>query len=61
MAMTQSWQQWQHDVVRLLRTDFHEVLQEIGIDDIDWPSWRIFFIEGRTPRAAVDRALERDL
>lgn len=58
---TESWAQWQQDVLALLRADFQEALHQISLDDIDWPSWRLFFIEGRSPRAAVDRALERDL
>jgi hypothetical protein len=55
-----SWNQWQEAVIELLRADFNEVLQHIGLDEVDWPAWRIFYNEGRTPRAAVDRALERD-
>lgn len=54
------WVQWQHAVLALLRADFAEVLQFIGMDEVDWDSWRIFYIEGRTPRSAIDRALERD-
>jgi hypothetical protein len=58
----QSWAQWQAEVVDLLRGDFEEILrQHISIEDVDWPAWRTFFLEGRSPRAAVDRALERDL
>jgi hypothetical protein len=55
-----SWQKWQEAVVELLRTDFDEVLQHIGLDEVDWPAWRTFYNEGRTPRAAIDRALEQD-
>jgi hypothetical protein len=33
----------------------------IGLEDIDWPSWRVFFQQGKSPRAAIERALERDL
>ncbi len=57
----QSWTQWQREVLTLLRQDFQEVLRHISLDDIDWPSWRNFYLQGRTPRAAIDRALERDL
>ena len=57
----QSWNEWQQDVLSLLRADFQEVLHEIGIDDVDWSTWHAFFIQGRSPRAAVDRAMERDL
>jgi hypothetical protein len=55
-----SWNQWQEAVVELLRSDFNEVLQHIGLDEVDWAAWRTFYNEGRTPRAAIDRALERD-
>ncbi len=57
----QSWTQWQREVVTLLRQDFREILRHISLDDIDWPAWRAFYLQGRTPRAAIDRALERDL
>jgi hypothetical protein len=59
-AIAGSWTQWQEAVVELLRADFNEVLQHIGLDEVDWPAWRAFYNEGRTPRAAIDRALERD-
>jgi hypothetical protein len=59
-AVWNSWTQWQETVVALLRTDFNESLRHIGFDEVDWPSWRVFYNEGRTPRAAINRALERD-
>jgi hypothetical protein len=55
-----SWTQWQEAVVELLRADFNEALNAIGFDEVDWDSWQAFYREGRTPRAAIDRALERD-
>jgi hypothetical protein len=55
-----SWAQWQNAVLAQLRADFSEVLQFIGMEEVDWDSWRNFYIEGRTPKSAVDRALERD-
>jgi hypothetical protein len=55
-----SWVQWQNAVLALLRADFAEVLQFIGMEEVDWDSWRNFYIEGRSPKSAVDRALERD-
>jgi hypothetical protein len=55
-----SWAQWQYAVLMQLRADFAEVLQLIGMDEVDWDSWRNFYNEGRTPKSAVDRALERD-
>lgn len=56
-----AWTQWQIDVVALLEKDFVETLQQISMDDIDWPSWHAYFLQGKSPRAAIDRALERDL
>jgi hypothetical protein len=56
----QPWIQWQQSVVRLLRAEFNEALQHIGFDEVDWASWRAFYDEGRSPKAAIDRALERD-
>ena len=47
-------------MLALLRADFAEVLRFIGMEEVDWDSWRNFYIEGRTPKSAVDRALERD-
>ena len=60
-ATVLGWLQWQLGVVAVLRADFVGILQEITLDDVDWDAWRNFYIEGRTPRASVDRALERDL
>ncbi len=56
----QSWEEWQREVVALLQCDFEEALHHISIEDIDWPSWSNFYIQGRSPRAAIERALERD-
>jgi hypothetical protein len=55
------WQRWQTEVVSLLRGYLHGELAAIDFEDVDWPSWRPFFVQGRSPRAAVDRALERDI
>ena len=57
----QSWVQWQNEVVAMLGAELEEALHHVSSDDIDWTAWRNFYLEGRSPRAAVDRALERDL
>jgi hypothetical protein len=57
----QTFMQWQYEVVAILRGDFEELLRDISLDDVDWASWHAFYVEGRSARAAVDRALERDL
>ena len=59
--LVQGWAEWQSDVLAILRRDFREVLDQISLQDVDWPAWLRFYLEGRTPSAAVDRALERDL
>jgi hypothetical protein len=50
-----SWTRWQETVVQLLQDDF-----AVEFDEVDWGSWRIYYEQGRTPKAAIDRALERD-
>jgi hypothetical protein len=60
-VVNQQWRRWQAEVVTLLRSDFHGELAAIAVDDVDWPSWHPFFVQGRSPRAAIDRALERDV
>ena len=56
-----TWIEWQHEVVAILRRDFQEALDQISLEDVDWAAWLRLYLEGRTPVAAVDRALERDL
>lgn len=60
-AATDSWYDWQRDVVEVIRHDFSEILIEVGENDIDWDAWRPLYEEGRSARAAVDRAFVRDL
>jgi hypothetical protein len=57
----QNWVQWQAEVLAELGTELEEVLHYVSMEDVDWSSWRNYYLEGRSPRAAVDRALERDL
>jgi hypothetical protein len=57
----QPWTQWQREIVTLLRSDFDHSLQDISLEGIDWISWRAFYEQGKSPRAAIERALERDL
>jgi len=58
---SKTWEEWQSEIVTLLQKDFEEALRHISIDDIDWPSWHAFYIQGKSPRAAIERALERDI
>jgi len=59
--MYQPWAQWQAEVVATLGIELGEVLDPVSVDDVDWVAWYGLYLEGRTPRAAVNRALERDL
>jgi hypothetical protein len=58
---TLTWTEWQNEVVAHLQGDFEELLQHISLEDVDWASWLQFYRQGRSPRSAVDRAMERDL
>lgn len=60
-SLTQTWAELQRDVVAILQRDFREALDHISLEDVDWPAWVRFYLEGRSASAAVDRALERDL
>ncbi len=56
-----SWPQWQRAVLLALQTELQDIAHHLRLDDVDWASWQIFYEQGRTPRSAVARALERDL
>jgi hypothetical protein len=53
------WSEWQSEIVRLLRCDFLRELQDITLDDVDWLSWQRYYVQGKSPRQAIERALER--
>jgi hypothetical protein len=57
----ETWTQWQNEVVMLFRSDFEDLLGHISIDEVDWPAWRVYYQQGRSPRSAIERALELDL
>jgi len=56
-----SFEDWQEQVLSILRKEFCGELELIATDEIDWRSWRVFYEQGRSARAAVNRALERDI
>jgi hypothetical protein len=58
-ALADPWTDWQQQVVAVIRKDFHDVLDEVGADDIDWESWRPFYEQGCTAEIAVDKAFLR--
>jgi hypothetical protein len=53
------WALWRAQVVAVIRTEFPEILQDIGDDDIDWDAWRPLFDRGLSAREAVDNAFLR--
>lgn len=61
VSATRDWLTWQRDVVAVLRRDLAEALPVISLEDVDWPSWQRYFLEGHSPQTAVNRAFERDL
>jgi hypothetical protein len=58
-ALADPWSDWQQQVVAVIRRDFHDVLDEVGADDIDWEAWRPLYDKGHSAESAVDRAFLR--
>jgi len=56
-----SWARWQHGVMSVIRIEFEELFAYVDRDDVDWNAWRPLYDEGRSPKAAVDRAFARDI
>jgi hypothetical protein len=56
-----SFEDWQEQILSILRNEFCGELELITTDEVDWRSWRVFYEQGRSARAAVNRALERDI
>jgi hypothetical protein len=56
-----NWPAWQRSVLHVLRTELGDLVHHLGLKEVDWASWRVFYDQGRSPRSAVSRALERDL
>ena len=57
----QSWYEWQREVVALLEEDLEGTANHLPLKDMDWSSWWMLFLQGRSPRSALDYALGRDL
>jgi hypothetical protein len=55
------FERWHQEIIALLRQDFGGELQDITLEEVDWHSWWDYFAQGRSPRAAIERALERDI
>jgi hypothetical protein len=56
-----SWCAWQEEILVVLSEDWGDVLGDVRLADVDWSAWLPLFEQGRSPRAAVARAFERDL
>lgn len=57
----QSWDEWQRQLVALLEEDLQDTSNHLSIDEMDWSSWWPLFLQGRSPRDALDHALGHDL
>jgi hypothetical protein len=53
------WLNWQRGVVKELRAELGEHLGELDDQDIDWEAWLPLYLEGCTPKAAVEKAFVR--
>lgn len=53
------WVNWQCGVVAELRTDLFQHVGAIDDRDVDWDAWLPLFLEGCSPRVAVDKAFVR--
>jgi hypothetical protein len=60
MKQAEHWSEWRQGVICTIRAQFNDVLDHISEDDVDWDAWRPLYDEGRSPKAAVDRAFLRD-
>jgi hypothetical protein len=58
MAQT-NWMVWQEQVLNKIRRDYADILEQLTLDDIDWPSWRDLYDQGRSASDAVDHAFVR--
>ena len=54
-----SWMMWQQQVLNKIRRDYADILEQLTLDDIDWPSWRDLYDQGRSASDAVDHAFVR--
>jgi hypothetical protein len=56
---THLWQDWRRGVVAEIRSEFRELFSAIEDQDIDWDAWLPLYLEGCSPRNAVDKAFVR--
>jgi hypothetical protein len=56
---TEEWLNWQSGVLAELRSELREHVEEIDTRDVDWDAWLPLFLEGCSPRDAVDKAFVR--
>jgi hypothetical protein len=56
---TEEWLNWQSGVLAELRNELREHVGEIHARDVDWNAWLPLFLEGCSPRDAVDKAFVR--
>ena len=50
------WENWQHEVLDIIRSEYSLVLQEVSWHDVEWNAWRPLFDAGYSPSDAVQSA-----
>jgi hypothetical protein len=55
----EEWLSWQAGVLAELQSELREHVGDIDDQDVDWDAWLPLFLEGCSPRAAVDKAFVR--
>jgi hypothetical protein len=56
---TDSWNEWQIDVIEVVRQEFSSIFHNVHRDDFDWDAWRPLFDDGHDPEDAVNEALSQ--
>ena len=55
----EEWLSWQSGVLAELQSELREYVGDIDDQDVDWDAWLPLFLEGCSPRAAVEKAFVR--
>ncbi len=59
VSTSERWNEWQHEVLSVIDSDFRNVLDTVEWDDIDWDAWRPLFEQGCSAQDAVRSAFGR--
>ena len=59
ISTNERWNEWQHEVLSVIDSNFRNVLDTVEWDDIDWDAWRPLFNQGCSAKDAVRSAFGR--